>query len=291
MISASEVSKLRTQTGAGMMDCKNALEEAGGDMEKAAEILRKKGIVKAAKRADKVAADGLVTGIVSADGKTGVLVEVNCETDFVAKSEDFKTFSQEVAKAVLDHNPADVGELFTKTVSSGSTIEGYSGELTLKIGEKVSVRRFERFESTDGGHIALYLHGTKIGAMVEIAGGNATLANDIAMHVAATNPKYLDRTQVPADVVEKEKEIYAAQLRSQKKPENIIENILKGKIDKFLADICLVDQQFIKNEDLTVEKLTAGSNAKILRFVRFELGEGIEKVEVDFAEEVAAQLK
>lgn len=288
-ISASDVSKLRAQTGAGMMDCKNALEEAGGDMEKAGELLRKKGIVKAAKRADKVAADGLVTGTVSSDGKTGVLVEVNCETDFVAKSEDFQTFSKEVAAAVLKHNPADLGELFTKTVSTGATIEGYSGELTLKIGEKISVRRFERFESTSA--VAVYLHGTKIGAMVELTGGTVELGTDVAMHVAATNPKYLDRTQVPADAINKEKDIYAEQLRAQKKPENIIENILKGKVDKFLADICLVDQQFIKNEEVTVGKLVENGKAKISRFVRFELGEGIEKVEVDFAKEVADQLK
>ena len=288
-ISASDVAKLRAATGAGMLDCKNALEEAGGDAEKAGEILRKKGIVKAAKRADKVAADGLVIGHVSANKKLGVLVEVNCETDFVAKSEDFTKFSKHVAEAVEKHNPSDLEALHTVNLPTGKTVEGLAGELTLKIGEKVSIRRFVRYETT--GHASVYLHGTKIGVMVDLEGGDAELGTDVAMHIAASNPTYLDRSMVPSEAIDKEKEIYADQLRAQKKPENIIENILKGKVDKFYGEVCLLEQPFIKNEELMVGKLVEQKGAKIVRFVRFELGEGIEKQVKDFASEVAEQLK
>lgn len=281
--------KLRNQTGAGMMDCKNAMEEAGGDMEKAGEILRKKGIVKAAKRADKIAADGLVTGIVRADKKIGVLVEVNCETDFVAKSEGFSAFSKHVAEAVLAHNPTDLAMLHTLKLPTGITVEGRAGELTLKIGEKISVRRFTRYDTT--GQAVVYLHGSKIGVLADLTGGDAELASDVAMHIAASNPKFLNRTDVPAELVAKEKEIYAEQLKTAGKPANIIENILKGKIDKFYGEVCLLEQPFIKNEDLTIEKLVAGKGATVNRYARFELGEGIEKEVKDFAAEVAEQLK
>lgn len=292
-ISASDVMKLRAQTGAGMMDCKNALEESGGDMEKAAEVLRKKGIVKAAKRADRIAADGLVTGIVSDDKKTGVLVEVNCETDFVARSEDFTSFSKHVAEAVLKHNPTDLVALHTINLPMGKTVEGLAGELTLKIGEKISVRRFVRYETS--GQVATYLHGSKIGVLVDVTGGDAALASDIAMHIAASNPKFLNRAAVDPELVAKEKEIYAEQLKTAGKPAgkpaNIVENILKGKIDKFYGEICLLEQPFIKNEEVTVEKLVSGAGATINRYARFELGEGIEKEVKDFAAEVAEQLK
>jgi len=289
MVSASEVAKLRAQTGAGMLDCKNALEEAGGDMEKAGELLRKKGIIKAAKRADKVAADGLVTGIVDKDGKVGVLVEVNCETDFVAKSDHFKDFSKLVAETILKHNPTDLVGLHTITTSTGKTVEGLAGEIALKIGEKISVRRFERFESS--GLVTVYLHGTKIGSIVEIVGGDATLGTDIAMHVAASNPKYLSRDQVDATEVEKEKAVYTEQLTVQKKPANIIEKIVGGKLDKFYGEICLLEQPFIKDEEKTIKQLAESKKATVKRFVRFELGEGIIKMVKDFASEVAEQLK
>jgi elongation factor Ts len=289
MISASDIAKLRAQTGAGMMDCKNALEEAGGDMDKAGELLRKKGVIKAAKRADKVAADGLVTAVVSADQKSGVLVEVNCETDFVAKSEDFQKFSKEIAELVLKHNPKDLLSLHTTPTSTGKTVEGTAGDLTMKIGEKISIRRFERIETS--GIVAVYLHGTKIGALVELTGGDATLGGDIAMHIAASNPKYLNREQVTAAEVDKEKAIYTEQLAAMKKPANIIENIVKGKLDKFYGEICLLEQQFIKDEEKTVKQLLDSKKAVINRYVRFELGEGIEKVVKDFAAEVAAQIK
>ena len=288
-INANDVMKLRNSTGAGMMDCKNALEEAGGDMDKAADLLRKKGIVKAAKRADKVAAEGLVTSVVSADGKTGVLVEVNCETDFVAGGDDFKAFSKEVADAIVKNNPADVAALLNAPLSAGTVGETINN-LTLKIGEKISVRRFTRYESALG-KVYSYLHGSKIGVLLEMTGGDQELGTDVAMHVAASNPKALDRSGVDAGLVASERDVYAAQLKSQGKPENIIENILKGKMDKFYSESTLLEQAFIKNEDMKVGDLAKSKGATIVRFVRYELGEGIEKVTKDFAAEVAEQIK
>lgn len=289
MITASEVAKLRAQTGAGMMDCKVALEEAGGDAEKAAEILRKKGIVKAAKRADKIAADGKIVAAVSADKKHGVLVEVNSETDFVANSEDFSKFSQMVADGILTNNPADVEALGNVKLETGKTVNELVHELTLKIGEKIGVRRFTVFHSD--GIVAVYLHGSKIGTMVDLSGSDEALAVDVAMQVAASNPKYLKREEVDPTEVEKEKAVYAEQLAAQKKPANIIENIVKGKLEKFYSEICLIEQAFIKDEDKTVGKLVAEKGSEVRRFARFELGEGIEKVTKDFASEVAEQLQ
>lgn len=289
-ISAADIMKLRNQTGAGMMDCKNALEEAGGDMEKAADLLRKKGIVKAAKRADKVAADGKIVVKVSPDNKSGVVVEVNSETDFVAKSDDFIAFANDVAEAVLANNPTDVVALNEAKLSSGKTVAEVVSDLTLKIGEKIGVRRFAKFESADGVVVA-YLHGTKIGTLVEISGNDVELANEVAMHVAAANPKYVTRDQVDSSDVEKEKEVYVEQLKAQGKPANIIENIVKGKLDKYYSEICLVEQSFIKDEDKTVKQLVEAKGSQVRRFARFELGEGIEKVVKDFAQEVAEQIK
>ncbi len=288
-ISASDVVKLRTLTGAGMMDCKNALEEAGGDMDKAAELLRKKGVIKAAKRADKVAADGRIAGYVHNDEKQGVLVEVNCETDFVGKSDDFVNFSKEVAEAVLVNNPSDMTALLATKLPNGKTVEEAAHEVTLKSGEKVTVRRFARYETAD--RVIAYFHGTRIGVLVELKNADAELGIDVAMHIAAANPRYLKREEVPADEINKEKEIYAEQLRAQGKPENIIENILKGKVDKYYGEICLLEQAFIKDEEKTVGALVSGKGASIMRFTRFELGEGIEKVEKNFAQEVAEQLQ
>lgn len=288
-ISAADISKLRAATGAGMMDCKNALDEAGGDMEKAGEILRKKGIVKAAKRADKVAAEGRVITKVAADGKSGAIVELNCETDFVARSDDFIKLADMIADVVLAHKPGDIAVLNITKLANGEAVENAVTNMTLKIGEKISVRRFARYESA--GLVAGYMHGTKIGVLVDLTGGTSELGTDVAMHVAASNPKYVERAEVPSDTINKEKEIYAEQFKTQGKPANIIENILKGKIDKFYGEICLPEQPFIKNEETTVGKLVAAAGAKITRFVRYELGEGIEKAVKDFASEVAEQLK
>ena len=286
-ITSADIVKLRNATGAGMMDCKNALEEAGGDQEKAADLLRKKGILKTAKRADKVAADGKVVVVVHSDQKSGAIAEVNSETDFVAKSDDFIKFSKDVVDAILANNPADLKALEKVKLSSGKTVSETVSELTLKIGEKIGVRRFARF-STDG-LLAMYLHGAKIGVLVEVDCKDHGLALEIAMHIAATNPKYLSRDQVDQAEVAKEKAIYAEQLKG--KPANIMENILKGKLEKFYGEICLLEQPFIKDEDTTVGKLAEKAGCKIKRFVRYELGEGIEKVTKDFATEVAEQLK
>lgn len=286
-ISAADIAKLRSQTGAGMMDCKNALEEAGGDNEKAAEILRKKGILKTAKRADKVAADGKVVVVVHSDQKSGAIAEVNCETDFVAKSDDFIKFSKDVVDAVLTSNPADEKALEKLKLPSGKTVGETVGELTLKIGEKISVRRFVRYSTN--GVVAMYLHGSKIGVLVELTGNDHGLALEIAMHIAAANPKYLSRDQVDPALVASEKAIYAEQLKG--KPANIMENILKGKLEKFYGEICLLEQPFIKDEEKTVKQMVEKAKCEIKRYVRYELGEGFEKVTKDFAAEVAEQLK
>lgn len=289
-ISAADISKLRAATGAGMMDCKNALEEAGGDMDKAADLLRKKGIVKAAKRADKVAADGRVEAMVNADESAGALVEVNCETDFVAKSDDFITFAKEVAAIVVDDNPADLDALNSAKLPNGKTVSEQVSELTLKIGEKISVRRFNRFAAT-AGKIYYYLHGTKIGTLVEMSGADASVGVDVAMHIAASNPKYLHRDHVAAEDIAAEKAVYEEQMKGQNKPANILESILKGKIEKFLGEITLLEQPFIKDEDKKVEQFVKEKGGTIVRYARYELGEGIEKVTKDFAAEVAEQLK
>lgn len=284
-ITASDVAKLRSLTGAGMMDCKKALDEAGGDMDAAADLLRKKGIAKAAKRAEKVAAEGLVYGL--SDGKKGALVEVNCETDFVAKSDDFINFTKSVAQAVLEKNPSNLDELSSAQVT-GQAISEAQTAMALKLGEKISVRRFTRYE---GDTVSVYLHGIKIGVMVELTGGDEVLGSDIAMHIAASNPKYLNRNEVPSEILDKEKEIYAEQLRQQGKPANIVENIVKGKMDKFYSEVCLLEQPFIKDEEKKIEKLAAEKGAEVKRFVRYELGEGIEKIEKNFADEVAEQMQ
>lgn len=288
-ITAADIAKLRASTGAGMMDCKAALEEAQGDMEKASDILRKKGIVKAAKRADKVAAEGVVVGFVSENGKVGSLVEVNCETDFVSGGSNFVEFANSVAKTVAESNPSDEAALLNASLASGETVSAALTNLGLSVGEKVSVRRFVRYESD--GLVATYLHGKKIGVMLDLSNGDKELSTDVAMHIAASNPKCVDRSNIDQALVDREKDIYVDQLKQQGKPENMIENIVKGKMEKFFAEVCLTEQPFIKDEDVKVEKLLADKNAKVNRFVRYELGEGIEKVVKNFADEVAEQLK
>lgn len=285
MITAQDIAKLREQTGAGMMDCKKALEEANGDAEKAGEILRKKGIVKAAKRTDKIAAEGLTA--VKVEGNSAAIVELNAETDFVAKSDDFKNLLNVVVETVLAERPADPAEALSK-----GDLQNKFNEAVMKIGEKINLRRLASVVAGDGETLGAYVHmGGKISALVLLTGGNSDLAYDIAMHVAASNPKYLNRESVDPALVAKEKEIASEQLRAQNKPENIIENIVKGKLDKFYGDICLLEQPFIKDEEKTVEKFAAESGAVVKAFWRFELGEGIEKKSCDFAAEVAEQLK
>ena len=292
MISASVVKELREKTGAGMMDCKKVLTETDGDMEKAIELLRERGIAKAAKKSDRIAAEGLVAAYVSEDAKVASVVEVNSETDFVAKNEEFRTFVADVAEQVAVNNPKDVEELLNMASIKveGKTVGEVLTDKIATIGENMSIRRFERFESTV--LVEKYIHGDgKIGVLVELEGGDSSLAKDICMQIAAARPEYLDRASVPADRVEKEMEILKAQAMNEGKPAEIAEKMVQGRIGKFYGEICLVEQAFVKDPDMKVQKLVESKGAKIVRFARFEKGEGIEKKEENFAEEVMKQIK
>ena len=292
MVTASLVKELREKTGAGMMDCKKVLTETDGDLEKAAELLRERGIAKAAKKSGRVAAEGLVEAYVSEDGKVGAIVEVNAETDFVAKNEEFKTFVMNVAKQVAKTNPKDVEALLAEeaTFEPGKTINEVLVNKIATIGENMNIRRFARFESN--GLVEKYIHGDgKIAVLVNMAKGDKEVAKDICMQIAAARPEYLNEQSVPAERVEKEKEILKAQTMNEGKPEAIAEKIVQGRIGKFFSEICLVDQAFVKNPDIKVSQLLTEKNAEIVEFARFEKGEGIEKKEENFAEEVMKQLK
>ena len=292
MVTASLVKELREKTGAGMMDCKKVLTETDGDLEKAAELLRERGIAKAAKKSGRVAAEGLVEAYVSEDGKVGAIVEVNAETDFVAKNEEFKTFVMNVAKQVAKTNPKDVETLLAEeaTFEPGKTINEVLVNKIATIGENMNIRRFARFESN--GLVEKYIHGDgKIAVLVNMAKGDKEVAKDICMQIAAARPEYLNEQSVPAERVEKEKEILKAQTMNEGKPEAIAEKIVQGRIGKFFSEICLVDQAFVKNPDIKVSQLLTEKNAEIVEFARFEKGEGIEKKEENFAEEVMKQLK
>lgn len=302
-ISANLVKELREKTSAGMMDCKKALEETKGDFEAAVDWLRKKGLASAAKKADRVAAEGLVASLVANNSKTGVLVEVNSETDFVAKNDAFKHFVADVANLVATLNPvpADATALLETKTASGKTLSESLKEIIATIGENLVVRRFARVDTTGFAHT--YIHGDgKIGVLVELAttgSGDAikTLANDICLHVAAMNPLAVSRDEVSADVVTKEREILKAKAIEQGKKAEMVDKIVEGQINKFLAESCLLDQAFVKNPDLKVKDhvaavaKTVGTEITLKRFVRFNLGEGIEKKSSDFAAEVAAQMK
>ena len=292
MVTASLVKELREKTGAGMMDCKKVLTETDGDLEKAAELLRERGIAKAAKKSGRVAAEGLVEAYVAEDGKIGAIVEVNAETDFVAKNEEFKTFVMNVAKQVAKTNPKDVEALLAEeaTFEPGKTINEVLVNKIATIGENMNIRRFARFESN--GLVEKYIHGDgKIAVLVNMAKGDKEVAKDICMQIAAARPEYLNEQSVPAERVEKEKEILKAQTMNEGKPEAIAEKIVQGRIGKFFSEICLVDQAFVKNPDIKVSQLLTEKDAEIVEFARFEKGEGIEKKEENFAEEVMKQLK
>jgi elongation factor Ts len=290
-ITAEAVKQLRERTGAGMMECKKALVEAGGDLDAAAEAMRKSGLAKADKKAGRIAAEGVIVVEVSADGKSGVLLEVNCETDFVAREADFISFGKIAAAAALAHRPASIEALLLLVVEGG-TLDDRRRVLIAKIGENISVRRFELLASS--GQLGAYLHGTRIGALVAVEGGDAALAKDLAMHVAASNPQFLDAAAVPGDVVAKEREILVDQARNDEKnknkPEEILLKMTEGRIRKFLGEITFVGQPFIKDPDQTIEKLLAGAGATARGFARLEVGAGIEKKHTDFAAEVAAQV-
>ncbi len=290
MITASLVKELREKTGAGMMDCKKVLTETDGDMEKAIELLRERGIAKAAKKSGRVAAEGLVEAYVSEDGKVGAVVEVNSETDFVAKNEEFKNFVLNVAKQVVEKNPATVEELLAQDSIEvpGKTVNEVLVDKIATIGENMNIRRFTRFESE--GLVEKYIHGDgKIAVLVNMKSGDKEVAKDICMQIAAARPEYLNEASVPEDRLNKEKEILKAQTMNEGKPEAIAEKIVQGRIRKFFEEVCLVDQAFVKNPDMKISQLLKEKNAEVAEFARFEKGEGIEKKEENFAEEVMKQ--
>jgi len=284
-ITTALIKELRERTGVGMMDCKKALSETDGDIEVAIENLRKAGAAAAAKKAGRIAAEGMIAQAATEDGSAVALVEVNSETDFVAKDDGFRAFSASVAQAVLDGSPADVAALNATSVGDASVEEARQALIT-KIGENISVRRFQRM---DGGTLGAYIHGVKIGVIVKLEGGTAELARDIAMHVAASNPSCISEADMPADLLEKEKGIFVAQARESGKPDNIIEKMIEGRMRKFLKENTLLGQAFVKNPDQSIEQLLKEGGASVVAYERLEVGEGIEKKEDDFVAEVMAQ--
>jgi len=289
-ITAALVKELRERTGAGMMECKKTLVETDGDIDAAIELMRKSGMAKADKKAGRVAAEGTIAMARSADGKQAVLVEVNCETDFVAKGDDFTAFASKVAERALATGAATAEALLETAIEDGGvSVEESRKELIAKIGENISVRRVSRVESS--GVVGAYMHGTRIGVLTALEGGDEELARDIAMHVAASKPICVSADDVPAEVIEKEKEIFSAQAAESGKPAEIIEKMVSGRINKYLKEITLLGQPFVKDPDQTVEKLLASKGAKVTGFQRLEVGEGIEKKEEDVVAEVMAQAK
>ena len=293
MITAAQVKELREKTGAGMMDCKKVLTETDGDEEKAIELLRERGIMKAAKKSDRIAAEGLVAAYVSEDKKVGALVEVNAETDFVAKNSDFQEFVKNVVKQVALNNPKDVEELLAqKSINdSTKTVQEVLTNKIATIGENMNLRRFVRFES-ENGIIVSYIHGEgKIGVLTEIEGADEVVGKDVCMQIAAAKPEFLSEADVPADRLDKEKEILKAQVINEGRPEAVAEKIVAGRLGKFYSEICLLNQEFVKDPSKKVGQMVEEKHGKVLRFARFEKGEGLEKREENFAEEVAKQLK
>jgi elongation factor Ts len=305
-ITAAQINELRKATGAGMLDCKKALEEVGGDMEQAIDALRKKGLAAASKKAGRAATEGMVVTAVAADNSTGILLEVNSETDFVAKNDKFQAFVADIANHVLKASPATVEELLAQpyTGDSSKTVQTLLNEAISVIGENMQIRRFESFKAAGSGAVGSYIHaGGKIGVLVEIAcdsdavaknAGIAAFVRDIAMHIAAASPQCVKRDEVPAELLEREKAIYRDKAKQSGKPDNIIEKIIDGQINKFYAEICLLEQQFVKDTDKSIQQYAAdtgkamGGSITVKRFTKFVLGEGLEKKESDFAAEVAA---
>ena len=286
-ISASMVKELRERTGAGMMECKKALVETGGEIDAAVELLRKSGQAKADKKAGRVAADGRV--VIATDGLNAAMIEINSETDFVAKDENFIAFAEAVGACLLASSAADVDALASESLVDGRSVEEARTELITKVGENISVRRFGRIEAAD--HLGSYAHGARIGSIVSLKGGDDELARDIAMHVAATNPVCVDESGVPPDTLERERRIFAEQAAESGKPPEIVEKMVNGRVAKFLKEITLIGQPFVKDPDTTVGKLLKTAGAEVTGFVRFEVGEGIEKKKENFAEEVLNQVR
>jgi len=287
-ITAAMVKELRERTGSGMMECKKALQEVDGNMETAIENMRKSGLAKADKKAGRTAAEGLVSIALSDDKKEAAIVEVNCETDFVSGGDEFKAFTNAIAQCVLANSPADVDALSAMTLEDGKTIEETRQAMVAKIGENIQVRRFER-KSTDGA-FGSYNHGIRMGVLVELNKDDQELIKDLAMHIAASNPTCVNESEVPEEMLAKEKDILVAQAKESGKPDDIIEKMIGGRIRKYLAEITLLGQPFVKDPDQTVEKLLKSKDAEVKSFNRFEVGEGIEKKVENFADEVMAQI-
>ncbi len=285
-ISAQLVKELRERTGAGMMECKKALTQTGGDIEKAIEEMRKSGQAKADKKASRIAAEGVV--VMAKSANKAVIIEINSETDFVARDENFKGFADKVVNAVAASNANTLEEVLALRLTNGETIEDTRKALIAKIGENINVRRVDNLE---GETLGVYSHGGRIGVILAMKGGNEELAKDVAMHIAASNPLVVSQNQVPADLVEKEKEIFIAQARESGKPDDIIEKMITGRIRKFLDEQSLAGQPFVKNPDQKVEQLLKANNAIVTEFIRFGVGEGIEKEETNFAAEVMSQVQ
>ncbi len=285
-ITAAMIKELRARTGVGMMDCKKALVQADGDIDLAIEALRKKGAATAEKKAGRIAAEGV---IVSAhNDSSSVLVEVNCETDFVSRDDSFRSFCGEVADAILRDAPVDAGSVAVLPLTGGQTVEAARQELIIRVGENVSVRRFARFEA-QGGSISRYLHGSRIGVLVKLIGGDDELGRDIAMHIAASRPLCISEDEMDGAVLEKEREIFSAQAAASGKPADIVEKMVAGRIRKFLKENTLLGQPFVKNTEQTVGQLLTAAGASVGRMTRLEVGEGLEKRNEDFAAEVMAQ--
>jgi len=291
-ISAATVKELRERTGAGMMECKAALVEAGGDIEAAIEAMRKSGQAKAAKKSGRIAAEGVVMIELAGDGKRGVMVEINCETDFVAKDTNFAAFAAAVARTALASAAADAAALAEAPLADdpGTTVNAAREALISKIGENVQVRRLVRFEDVEGT-LYSYRHGGRIGVVVDLVGGDETLGRDIAMHVAATTPLCVGADDVPADTLAKEREIYRAQALESGKPVAVHEKMIEGRVRKFLEEVTLLGQAFVKDTERSVAQLLQSAGARVRRFARVEVGEGIEKRNENFAEEVMAQVR
>jgi len=288
-ITAALVKELRERTGAGMMECKKSLVETDGDIDAAIENMRKSGMAKADKKAGRVAAEGLVSIKVDDAGKFAAIVEVNCETDFVTKGDDFRNFVDAIAQCALDNKPADLDALLATTLADGISVEDSRKNLIAKVGENMSVRRFELIESK--GQLASYKHGERIGVVVNLEGGDEALGKDIAMHIAASNPVCISEADVDPALIEKERDIFSAQAAESGKPPEIVEKMVTGRIKKYLKEVTLLGQPFVKDPDQTIAQLLDKAGASVAGFVRYQVGEGIEKKSENFAEEVAAQMK
>jgi elongation factor Ts len=288
-ITADAVRQLRERTGAGMMECKKALVETKGDLDAAAELMRRQGLAKADKKAARVAAEGVIVIEKSPDARSAAMVEVNCETDFVARGAEFRGFAQAVAQCALAAHPASPAALAEAKLAAGETVDDRRRALIAKIGENISVRRFALLASPE--QLGAYVHGTRIGALVAVKGGPASLAYDLAMHIAASNPRYLSQAQVPAEVMAKEREILLEQARGEGKPPEIVAKMVEGRLRKALGEMTLAGQPFVKDPDVSIEKLLKGAKAEVLAFERFEVGAGIEKKPDDFVAEVMGQVR